>query len=102
MNQPIGIVYNARVALKKAANGKYAIVASKGKEKPIGDGCGKTTYRTTDMNATLVKIPMVVAIAAHLAEESMFVCGFFEQKNLLPTVTAAKIPTCIDRVAAKL
>lgn len=54
------------------------------------------------MNATLVRIPMTVATVAHLALESMFVSGFFEQKNLLPIATAAKIPTCIERVAARL
>lgn len=96
------MVYSASVALKRAANGMYPIVASIGNEKPIGKGWGSAKYRTTDMNATLVKIPMNVATAAHLALVSMFVSGFFEQTNLLPIATAAKMPTCIDRVAARL
>ncbi len=90
------------MALKKAAKGRYATVAWMGNEKPIGDGWGSAKNKISDINATLVTIPIAVASAAHLGLKRTFEFWSFGHEIFLAIATAVKIPICMVKVAARL
>ena len=89
MKYPIGMVYNASVALKRAANGRNAKVSIMENPKPIGGELGSAMYRMTDMKATRVRIPVAVETTAHFGCKCDVVLSGFPLATLLAIRTAA-------------
>ena len=99
------MVYSASVALKNAAAVRYKIAAAWSNPKlakPIGGCWGNAKYSKTDMKATLKMIPIVVDSPTHFSLNCPIGSCSFLWVIFLAIMEATKIPSCMDREAARL